>query len=85
MIMNPKPEYILDSKWKRGTMHYLVKWKELPHIEATWVTRRELKTDHCALLNKFHQSSPTTPKPHTMMLQPRKHMAFIQPDYEKWD
>ena len=42
----PEPEYILDSKWERNTMRYLVKWKESPHVEATWVPQKELEEQH---------------------------------------
>ena len=33
----PEPKYVLDSKWECNTMRYLVKWKESPCVEATWV------------------------------------------------
>ena len=81
----PEPEYILDSKWERNVMRYLVKWKESPRIEATWVPRKELEEQHRPMLNEFHQQNPTAPKPHTMTLRPCKHVAFLQPDYDEWD
>ena len=64
----PEPEYILDSKWEQNVMRYLVKWKEAPRVEATWVLRKELKEQHHPMLNEFHQQNPTVPKPHTMTL-----------------
>ena len=66
----PEPEYILDSKWERGTMCYLVKWRDSPRVEATWVPWKELEEQHQPMLNKFHQQNPTAPKPHTMTLRP---------------
>ena len=50
-------------------MCYLVKWKESPRVEATWVPRKELEDQHCPMLNEFHRQNPTAPRPHTMTLR----------------
>src|SRR5262249_19510619 len=36
-------ESILDSRWRRGRLHYLVKWKGFPLHDASWQPEHDLR------------------------------------------
>jgi hypothetical protein len=61
--VNPNAEYeveeILDQKYIRGKLHYLIKWEGYPHSENTW---EPIKNLNCpADLEKFHLRNPRLP------------------------
>lgn len=62
--VNPLEEYdveeLLDCQYKRGTIKYLVKWKNYPPSENTWEPKSSLRCPK--LLASFHQQNPSLPK-----------------------
>jgi hypothetical protein len=61
--VNPNAEYeveeILDQKYIRGWLHYLIKWEGYPYSENTW---EPVKNLNCLRdLEKFHQRNPRLP------------------------
>ncbi|XP_060549443.1 uncharacterized protein LOC117670025 isoform X2 [Pantherophis guttatus] len=50
---------ILDSRWHRGRLQYLIKWKGYPLSEASWVKSANIQADR--LIAKFHADHPGKP------------------------
>ena len=50
---------VVDSRWHRKTLQYLVEWKHFPVGEREWVDARHV----CApkLVQRFHASCPNKP------------------------
>ncbi|KAK9397281.1 hypothetical protein NXF25_020642 [Crotalus adamanteus] len=47
---------ILDSRWRRGTLYYLVLWKGYPLSEASWVREEDVFAP--ALTRRYHRMWP---------------------------
>jgi hypothetical protein len=61
--VNPNAEYeveeILDQKYIRGNLHYLIKWEGYPHSENIW---EPVKNLNCLRdLEKFYLRNPRLP------------------------
>lgn len=50
---------VLDSRWHRGKLQYLVRWKGFPENEASWVLARDVNANR--LLRRFHKRFPGMP------------------------
>jgi transposase InsO family protein len=64
--VNPNAEYeveeILDCRYVRNKIKYLIKWKDYPHSENTWEPKSSL--NHLETLEEFHRQYlglPATP------------------------
>ena len=53
-------EEILDSKWRRRKLWYLVKYMGWPHSENQWLARDHL-THAPDLIEEFHRTHPLAP------------------------
>ncbi|APA13902.1 hypothetical protein sscle_11g086720 [Sclerotinia sclerotiorum 1980 UF-70] len=53
-------ETILDCKYIRGKIKYLIKWLDYPHSENTWELKKDLSCPE--KLKAFHQRYPDLPK-----------------------
>ncbi|EDO03203.1 hypothetical protein SS1G_05683 [Sclerotinia sclerotiorum 1980 UF-70] len=53
-------ETILDCKYVRGKIKYLIKWLDYPHSENTWELKKDLSCPE--KLEAFHQRYPDLPK-----------------------
>ena len=53
-------ETILDCKYVRGTIKYLIKWLDYPHTENSWEPRTNLNCPE--KLEAFHQQYPDLPR-----------------------
>ena len=65
VVMNEEVEYevesILDSRFRRGLLQYLVHWKGYPREDDTWEPASHL-TNSSQLVEIFHQQNPLAPK-----------------------
>jgi len=62
--INPNAEYeveeILDCKFVREKIKYLIKWEGYPHSENTWEPKKNVSAP--LLLAKFHRQNPDLPR-----------------------
>ena len=54
-------EYVIDSKYVRNTIHYLIHWKGFPRKENEWISIKELANAQMAIKD-FHHSNPDAPQ-----------------------
>jgi Chromo (CHRromatin Organisation MOdifier) domain len=66
VLVNNEEEYeaeeILDSRFVRSALKYLVRWKGYPISEATWEPTKHLKNSP-SLVQQFHTKYPAKPSP----------------------
>ena len=65
ILINDEEEFevenILDSKFQRKRLYYLVNWKGYPYSQNTWEPAPLQNSDR--LVQEFHINNPTKPKP----------------------
>jgi hypothetical protein len=66
-------EYIRDSKYKRGKLHYLIHWKGYQREDETWEPVSNVKNVP-RLIAEFHKKHPDKPKEHK---EPRR-LRYLQ-------
>uniref|UniRef100_A0A2D4FGQ6 Chromo domain-containing protein n=1 Tax=Micrurus corallinus TaxID=54390 RepID=A0A2D4FGQ6_MICCO len=54
---------ILDLRWHRRQLQYLIKWKGYFLSEASWVKSKNIQADR--LVKRFHAENPTKPEFYT--------------------
>ena len=83
----PEPEEICDARVESGILRYLVKWKDQPWSERTWVPHGQLLGKYKALLDDFHKKSPNVPKPiPPIRIAPRARLITLMDPHDKsWD
>jgi hypothetical protein len=54
-------EMVLDSRMRRGTLQYLVKWVGYPREENSWVKEKDMGNAR-RKVQEFHQRSPGAPR-----------------------
>jgi len=62
-------EEVLNSKFKRKRLFYLVKWKGYPITDNSWHPAADLK-NASQLVNSFHSKYPTKPAPRSRRTSP---------------
>jgi hypothetical protein len=64
-------EKILDSKYIRCWLHYLIQWRGYPSSENSWIPDRDTQNTP-DLITEFHQQHPSAPTPCTSSTTPRR-------------
>ena len=59
-------EFIKDSKWIRGRLHFLIKWQGYPQEESTWEPADNL-TNANHSIRDFYARHPSAPRRINMM------------------
>ncbi|KAG5648267.1 hypothetical protein H0H81_007139, partial [Sphagnurus paluster] len=87
--MNPPPpiivdgvpelevEKILDSRWYKDGLQYLVKWQGQPNEESTWEWAEEVKRNAKESVDDYHRANPDAPRPLTITIPPPKKQVRI--------
>ncbi|KAG5634696.1 hypothetical protein H0H81_001081 [Sphagnurus paluster] len=70
-------EKILDSRWYKDGLQYLVKWQGQPNEESTWEWAEEVKQNAKESVDDYHQTNPDAPRPITITIPPPKKQVRI--------
>jgi hypothetical protein len=78
----PEPERILAHRLRRSQLQFLVQWKSLPQIEASWLRASDLQS-HPSLIESYFKSSPKprTETPPWWVESARGRAASLEADY----
>jgi hypothetical protein len=60
-VLEEKAEQIVDSRFHRGGLQYLVKWSNKPRSDNTWLPKHELIKENQGLIDEFHRRVPEAP------------------------
>lgn len=74
-IMEEEVEAIVDSKFERGILKYLVKWKGFTDGDNSWEPAENVANSK-ELVAEYHEKHPTAPRPHPSAPQ-RIHAALF--------
>ncbi len=59
---------ILDCRKLGQRYEYLIRWKDLPESEDSWVPLSDIPTTSTELVDRFHRRHPRSPHPHRLVI-----------------
>ena len=69
---------ILDTRWYKDSLQYLVTWKGRVEEEKTWEAGEKIRKEYRPLCDEYHKKNPDTPKPLSITIPAQNRLTIIK-------